>query len=161
MNERPYIIAWIAIAVLSLGLIVGLFLPAQASDWKVGLLLASDHMDDGYTCDGERRSLNEDNRGLYVVYKGFMVGRFENSYSGCRDLKYSNMLAYEYMLGSHKALDFSITAGIADGYQDFEDGFEEYRAWASVNMKWNLFRNTGPKMFYAYRVAAYSLEWSQ
>lgn len=131
---------------------------AAASDLKLGLMFASQHIDDGFTCDGIERDFEETNPGIYVIYHGFMVGRYENSYSGCQDLEYSNMIGYQFELGSYRDLEFSVTAALTDGYNDFEDGWDEYRAWASINMKWNLFGRVGPKMFYAYNVAAYSIE---
>jgi hypothetical protein len=157
-NEEVYIQAWLATGICSLIVIlVTLFGEAEAGDLKLGLMLASDHLDGTYDCDGEDRSVNESNPGLYAIYKGVLVGRYENSHSGC-GVKYSNLVGYQFELGRYRNLEFSVTAAVADGYRDFDDDKGQYRSWASINMKWNLFGKGGPKMFYAYYVAAYSLE---
>jgi hypothetical protein len=161
MNEEPYIATWVAVGIVSLiFILVLLFGPVKAGDLKLGLMLASDHRDQTYGCeDGYEREerINETNPGLYVIYKGVLLGRYENSYSGC-GVKYSNLLGYQYELGSYRNLEFSVTAALADGYRDLDDARGEYRGWASINMKWNLFGKAGPKMFYAYYVSAYALE---
>jgi len=161
MNEEPYIAAWVVVGMSSLILIlILLFGEAEAGDLKLGLMLSSDHLDQTYNCaDGYEREerINETNPGLYVIYKNVLLGRYENSYSGC-GVKYSNLLGYQYELGSYRNLEFSVTAALADGYRDLDDTRGEYRGWASISMKWNLFGKTGPRMFYSYYVAAYAIE---
>lgn len=124
---------------------------AEASDWRVGVLAASAHMHSTtYTCNGIETKWNENNPGFYVGYKNLVIGRYENSISGCNDYKYSNLLAFEESVGKVGPLEASFTLGVADGY----DTANGYRPWASINGK------VGPlKLYYAFEVAAFALEY--
>lgn len=129
----------------------------EEGDWSATILLGSHHTSDNYTCNGQDRDYNESNPGLLIGYKWFFVGRFENSHSGCDDYKYSNVVGAEAPLGQLGFVQFSVTAGIADGYpEDYDSGssrgFGEYMPWASINGR------VGPvKIFYGYKVIALGL----
>ena len=124
----------------------------EASDFKIGLFSRSHHHNQNtFDCLGIDKELNENNPGLYVIYHGVMIGRYENSHSGCGDSKYSNLIGYETELNEY----FSITAGIADGYINDDGESDRYMPFASINGKLGPF-----KVWYGYTVTAISLEYS-
>lgn len=132
---------------------------AQAEEhFSVGTLSSSYHIKERtFDCDGVDRQWNEDNNGVYVQYKGFIYGRYENSYSGCNGLKYSNLIGYEFELGEWWEVEFSGTAALADGYpgkdQNIDHEMGEYRVSATINAKWKFL-----KIYYGYAVIAAGLE---
>lgn len=132
--------------------IIALFSPVSgvSGDLSVGLFLGSHHKQDAFWCGEARRLYNEDNPGLYIVFpNGLVIGRYENSESGCDGAKYSTLLGYETRLNDY----WSVTAGIADGYTDDND-FNGYLPLASINLEVGIF-----KIWYGYTVAGFGLEF--
>lgn len=130
--------------------LIALFSPVSAisGELSVGLLLYSHHHnEDTFKCGEAQLLLNEDNSGLYIVFpNGLMLGRYENSVSGCKGAKYSTLLGYETRLNDY----WSVTAGIANGYVNATG----YVPWATVNLEVGIF-----KIWYGYTVTGLGLEW--
>ena len=125
-----------------------------SAQFSIGTLLGSNHPgDDGFECFGVARDYNETQMGVFVQYRGWLVGRYENSYSGCDGLEYSNLIGYESTIGRLGSVEFSATAALVDGYP-VDPEFGEYRAWATINARWKIF-----KVYYGYKVVGYGLEW--
>jgi hypothetical protein len=146
---RIYLIVFLAIILFTIH-------EARAGDWNATVLLASSHpFSDTFECNGVDRDYNESNPGLIIGYKNFILGRYENSESGCGDIEYSNLIGADANLGELGPVQFSVTAGLSDGYQDEGGSFGEYKAWASVNAQ------LGPvKIYYGYRVIALGLTFN-
>lgn len=140
-------------------IVTALFGTARAADIGAGIIFGSYHWEAGYECDGQDRSFNEDNTGLYLRYKYLTLGRYENSYSGCRDYRYSNMVGLEARVGSWRGLQFSLAGAVADGYPEDQAASGEYQAWVSFNMKWTIAGGVGPKYFINPEASAYALDW--
>ena len=145
---KIYLIAFIAIVLFTVHHQV------RAGDWSVGYMAASWHMEDDYRCEDERRDFNESNNGLYIKYKALIIGRYDNSQSGCDGAKYSNFVGLEAPLWSVGPVDFSIMGAIADGDPDDGDGFGEHKPVATLNAQWSVV-----KIFYGVKVAAIGLQW--
>lgn len=135
------------------GLVLVLFSISAQADFKIGAILASDHLSSDFVCQGEDRKYNETHNGLYVGYKGFFIGRYENSVSGCEGRKYSNLAGYERDFYKWQGVSFSYAVGAADGYLENEST-GEYRAFASLNARYSVF-----KVWYGVNVLAGGLEY--
>lgn len=124
-------------------------------DIRCGLLLYSHHP------FAEPDEYNEEHEGAYCSWNGLAIGSYTNSYENS-----STLLTYTSILGNWHDVEFSITAGIVNGYPEEGesteqedpvkgfDGWGEYRPWASVNAKYSVF-----KLYYAYRVWVFGLEF--
>lgn len=84
---------------------------AEEYDWAVGGLLFSDH-------HGETGIKNENHyKSLYFRLNGWVVGKYENSYSTDDDSKYSRFIGHQFELEQWNDLEFSATVGVVDGYK--------------------------------------------
>lgn len=128
---------------------------ADRPDWSVAVTLASyHHPGRTFECNGLERDWNEDNPGLFVRYKNLVVGRYENSQSGCNSIKHSTVIGVEPYLGRKWGIDWSVTAAVADGYgRSGSTDNDGYKGWASLNAR------VGPiKVWYSYYVTAIGLQ---
>ena len=151
-RERPLEFVWTLLGIIAFVLfLVSLFQEAEGAELEI--LLGSHHVfEDDFRCNGERRDFNETNPGAILHYNGLLVGRYRNSQADCDGLDYSNLLGFEFDLGEAGPVQFTASGGIADGYEDDDDGWGEYRAFASVNGRWRFV-----KVRYGYKVVAFSL----
>jgi len=157
MTLNQFLHGWI----LRLVLVVLISLTASkatASDWHLGILTNSYHpLSDTFNCNGVETDYNETNPGIFVRYKYLLVGRFENSMSGCDGAKWSNLLGVEADLGATGPIHWSVTAALTDGYPEFEnpvDDFGEYKVWGSINARVGIL-----KINYSYLAIAFGLEF--
>lgn len=136
-------------------LLILTFAVFDAKAEAVGLMIGSYHpFSDGFRCLGEDVDYNESNPGFYIRSHGVLFGAYTNSHDNCSEADTSYMLGYEHQLGRAWAINWSVAGMIASGYTDFDDGWGEYRAGASLNAK------AGPvKLWYGYRVIALSIEY--
>jgi len=139
---------------------VGISQCSASDDWRVGVFTNSLHpFDDTFNCNGGETDYNETNPGIFVRYKYLLVGRYENSMSGCDGAKWSNLLGVEADLGKTGPIHWSAIAALADGYPVFENpvnnhDFGQYKIWGSINARVGIF-----KLYYGYQAVGFGLEF--
>ena len=130
---------------------------ADADDnFSITVLVASHHpFSDTADCsDGSEVDYNETNPGLLFRYDQVIWGFYRNSAAGCDRSEYSALLGTEFDIGHKWGVAWSGTAAIAGGYPDLGGWGDEYRVWASLNARVGY-----AKVFYAYRVIGFGLEF--
>jgi hypothetical protein len=130
---------------LGLNLIVWSSL-VEASDWRAGLLIGSEHWDD--------QEWNEDQNGFYGCYKAVCAGQYENSYS---EIEGNPKLDSEFLMVDHHLFDWGVAefragGGIVNGYKGHNSS-HEWTPFATVTMQVSLV-----KIWQFGKVTAYGLE---
>ena len=120
---------------------------------RIGTIIGSDHLGDG--------EWNEEHNGLYIGYKGWAIGQYENSYSeqdGYGKLK-SSFITYEVPLHREEWVETSFTLGVVTDYPKEATTFRRSTIpWVTFNIRFG--RSVGVKLWHVpTAVTAYGLEY--
>lgn len=120
---------------------------------RIGAIIGSDHVGGG--------SWNEEQNGLYVGYKGWAIGQYENSYSEVdgRDKLKSSFITYEVPMHRGDWIETSFTVGVVDGYPEEATTFRRSTLpWISINIR--IGGTVGAKLWHVpLSVTAYGIEY--